>query len=173
MITYHGIAWNTIAHLCYGYLWITHVTCVRMSSNSNDMTINRYFFLSWYSRYPVLNSFGTDALDAFDFTWVRSRNCGCFVTWFCYQLIAKPGNKTAAVSWPGPHNENKQNREQRPVFSPQFSVFKSPFGFDTDGWHGWVTTYMTYPSASRVASLTQGQSCDCPSVSETVLKNMG
>ena len=34
--------------------------------------------------------------------WVRSRNCRCLVTWFCYQLIAKPGNKTAAVSvtWP-------------------------------------------------------------------------
>ena len=31
---------------------------------------------------------------------VRSRNCGCLVAWFCYQLIAKPGNKTAAVSWP-------------------------------------------------------------------------
>ena len=36
--------------------------------------------------------------------WVRSRNCGCLVTWFCYQLIAKPGNKTAAVSWPDPCN---------------------------------------------------------------------
>ena len=36
-------------------------------------------------------------------TWVRSRNCGCLVTWFCYQLIAKPGNKTAAVPWPDPH----------------------------------------------------------------------
>ena len=35
--------------------------------------------------------------------WVRSRNCGCLVTWFCYQLIAKPGNKTAAVSWPIPY----------------------------------------------------------------------
>ena len=22
--------------------------------------------------------------------WVRSRNCSCLVTWFCYQLIAKP-----------------------------------------------------------------------------------
>ena len=31
--------------------------------------------------------------------WVRSQNCGCLVTWFCYQLIAKPGNKTASVSW--------------------------------------------------------------------------
>ena len=35
--------------------------------------------------------------------WVRSGNCGCLVTWFCYQLIAKPGNKTAAVSWPDPY----------------------------------------------------------------------
>ena len=35
--------------------------------------------------------------------WVRSRNCGCLVTWFCYQLIAKPGNKTATVSWPDPY----------------------------------------------------------------------
>ena len=36
------------------------------------------------------------------FIWVRSRNWGCLVTWFCYQLIAKPGNKTAAVLWPDP-----------------------------------------------------------------------
>ena len=35
--------------------------------------------------------------------WVRSRNCGRLVTWFCYQLIAKPGNKTATVSWPDPY----------------------------------------------------------------------
>ena len=35
--------------------------------------------------------------------WVRSRNCGCLVTWFCYQLIAKPGNKTATVLWPDPY----------------------------------------------------------------------
>ena len=35
--------------------------------------------------------------------WVRSRNCDCLVTWFCYQLIAKPGNKTATVPWPDPY----------------------------------------------------------------------
>ena len=34
------------------------------------------------------------------YMWVRPRNCGCLVTWFCYQLIAKPGNKTVAYSWP-------------------------------------------------------------------------
>ena len=33
---------------------------------------------------------------------VKSWNCGCLVTWFCYQLIAKPGNKIAAflMTWP-------------------------------------------------------------------------
>ena len=35
--------------------------------------------------------------------WVRSGRCDCLVTWFCYQLIAKPGSKTAAPSWPGPY----------------------------------------------------------------------
>ena len=35
--------------------------------------------------------------------WVMSRRCGCLVTWFCYHLIAKPGNKTAALSWPDPY----------------------------------------------------------------------
>ena len=39
--------------------------------------------------------------------WVRSRNCGCLVTWFCYQLIAKPGNKTATVPWPDPFQQTK------------------------------------------------------------------
>ena len=39
--------------------------------------------------------------------WVRSRNCGCLVTWFCYQLIAKPGNKAAAVSWPDPDDNTE------------------------------------------------------------------
>ena len=32
--------------------------------------------------------------------WFRSWRCGCLVTWFCYQLRAKPGNKTTASLWP-------------------------------------------------------------------------
>ena len=35
--------------------------------------------------------------------WVRSWKCSYLVTWFSYQLIAKPGNKIAALSWPDPH----------------------------------------------------------------------
>ena len=37
------------------------------------------------------------------YIWVWSRRCGCLVTWFCYQMIAKPGNKTSAPSWPDPY----------------------------------------------------------------------
>ena len=28
---------------------------------------------------------------------------GFAINWFCYQLIAKPGNKTATVPWPDPY----------------------------------------------------------------------
>ena len=34
--------------------------------------------------------------------WVRSRRSGCLFTWFCNQLITKPGNKTTAPSWSDP-----------------------------------------------------------------------
>ena len=47
--------------------------------------------------------------------WVRSRRCICLVTWFCYHLIAKLGNKTASLSWPDPYeyvqNLNKSNND--------------------------------------------------------------
>ena len=36
---------------------------------------------------------------------VKSRRCGYLVTWFCYQLIAKPGNKTATPPQPDPYNK--------------------------------------------------------------------
>ena len=46
--------------------------------------------------------------------WVRPWNCGCLVTWFCYQLIAKPGNKSATVPWPDPYGitETKRNLQE-------------------------------------------------------------
>ena len=41
--------------------------------------------------------------------WVRWQNCGCLVTWFCYQLIAKLVNKTAAVPSPDPYKVHSRN----------------------------------------------------------------
>ena len=46
--------------------------------------------------------YGTCALWDLCNMWVRSQNCGCLVTWFCYQLIEKSGNKTTTVSWLDP-----------------------------------------------------------------------
>ena len=73
--------------------------------------------------------------------WVRSRNCGCLVTWFCYQLIGKPGNKTAAVSWPDPYagtscewlwGENSCSNHLKIVDSV------IPFGWCQSVFDGWV-----------------------------------
>ena len=36
-------------------------------------------------------------------TWIRLQRYDCLVTCFCYQLIAKPGNKTTAPPWPDPY----------------------------------------------------------------------
>ena len=38
------------------------------------------------------------------------KNCGCLVTWFCNQLIAKPGNKTATPSLPHPNDVKGQGQ---------------------------------------------------------------
>ena len=51
---------------------------------------------------------------------VRSHNCGCLVTWFCYQLIAKPGNKTAEVSWPDPYWNGNQTHLNTNMSSYQY-----------------------------------------------------
>ena len=45
-------------------------------------------------------------LVGFIYIWVRSRRYACLVTWFCYQMIAKPGNKSAALSWLNPYHSD-------------------------------------------------------------------
>ena len=68
---------------------------------------NLHWHWRWQSYHHDNSVFGE-----FEFVfceWVRSRMCSCLVTWFCYHLIAKPGNKTAAPSWPDPYHH--WNRE--------------------------------------------------------------
>ena len=60
--------------------------------------------------------------------WVRSRNCGCLATWFCYQLIAKPGNKTATVPWPDPYTVMTVNRTRWLAYPPLMPhISKRPY----------------------------------------------
>ena len=67
--------------------------CVSWCPGTTAHQINDHNFL-WFceeSRDFILGPF---------LIWVRSGRCGCLVTRFCYQLIAKPANKTAAPPWP-------------------------------------------------------------------------
>ena len=54
-----------------------------------------------------------------DNIWARSQSCTSLITWCCYQMIAKPGNKTGTLSWPDPYATNT-NCENKGYF--QFSV---------------------------------------------------
>ena len=79
------------------------------------------------------------------YIWVRSRNCGCLVTCFCYQLIAKPGNKTAAVSWPDPYDitrwwlsrkcwvrmADNQSNQTNAYYLPRWHSFTIRFGIES------------------------------------------
>ena len=66
--------------------------------------INRYIPKGINQSFNIkfLSSTDGPGLKVF-YIWVKSPNCGCLVTWFYYQLIAKPGNKTATVPWLDPH----------------------------------------------------------------------
>ena len=78
----HGLRWSGLIKVGPGqqYAWYWLHTC------NSSIVFNResVIFVEFMNMYNI---------------WVRSRNCDCLVTWFCYQLIAKPGNKTAAVWW--------------------------------------------------------------------------
>ena len=74
----------------------------RVSFMSSSMKTDRYIENA-VSRMHCILPVTTHRM----FIWVSSRNCGCLVTWFCYQLIAKPGNKTATVPWSDPYHNLK------------------------------------------------------------------
>ena len=50
-----------------------------------------YLVRRWWASVPMY-----EYNEAIWYIWVRSRRCGCLVTWVCYQMVAKPGNKTVA-----------------------------------------------------------------------------
>ena len=77
------VQWAQFQHVYRGWTWSMSISWAYCRIQFDRME-NRVSFLREY-------------------IWVRSRNCGCLVTWFCYQLIAKPGNKTTTVSWPDPY----------------------------------------------------------------------
>ena len=63
------------------------------------MTINYFWMLNFN------DSLGSTSIwpKSENLIWVGSCGCGCLTTCFCYLMIAKPGNKTAALSGPEPY----------------------------------------------------------------------
>ena len=81
-----------------------------MSSAWSGLPLNRYWNDYIYQfeakthnilgiSWPFSSHFGVSQI----MIWVRSGRCSCLVTWFCYHMIAKPGNKTATPLWPDPY----------------------------------------------------------------------
>ena len=88
----------------------------------NDESVNQMIVVNRKKKFLMLSSAKSEVnrecvcspwswsnLDEMSFVrpwnciWVRSWRWACLFTWFCYHLIAKPGNKTGAPSWPDPY----------------------------------------------------------------------
>ena len=91
-VTCHWFSWE-----CHSLSSINGITLLLCSVVWNHVILYHVLARLRFVCITVYLHFGHDM------TWVRSRRCGCLVTWFCYHLIAKPGNKTAAPSWPDPY----------------------------------------------------------------------
>ena len=78
--------------------------CCREITNDTGFFTKKHLFFSCNYMMMTMQITITVAHDTstLENIWVWSRICSCPVTWFCYQLIAKPGDKTAAVPWPDP-----------------------------------------------------------------------
>ena len=82
--------------------YFAHVTTVTLSWRvQNIVVIGRVYFTLECFEFSSNFEFDRNMLSG---TGARSRNCGCLITWFCYQLIAKPGNKTVPVPWLDPYS---------------------------------------------------------------------
>ena len=58
--------------------------------------------------------------------WVRPWRGTCLVTWFCYHLIAKPGDKTTAPSWPDPYANFNLRKCIQDVIYKMASILSPP-----------------------------------------------
>ena len=96
--------WGWMMHIC-----ISELTII---GSDNGLSPGRCQSIVWTNAGilligPLGTNFSKILIKMFIFSFkkrirVRWRRCGCLVTWFCYHLIAKPGNKTVASSWPDP-----------------------------------------------------------------------
>ena len=81
-------------------IWDEEYCCMNHSGTETGIFLanQRWGLLSQNSFIPLFFQFFQHHQSIYymlNIMWVRSRNCGCLVTWFCYQL-------TATAPWPDP-----------------------------------------------------------------------
>ena len=81
--------------------------------------------------------------------WVGSQRYGSLVAWFCYQLIARPGNKTGAARWPDPYTwDSGLNVDRLP--QPHSNSPQASKQFETTARQKtWSGAYTTISAAQR------------------------
>ena len=97
-----------LTHICITRpQWVNTLT---LKQNGHYLADDLFKSIFFNSNYCISNKFKLKYVlkapinkPKLVYIWVRSRRCGCLVTWFCYQMIAKPGNVTATPSWPDPY----------------------------------------------------------------------
>ena len=90
----------TLMNMDKYFMWIHYERLHNHNKAKHNKTV--CIFLGIYCicwRYAYIKSFSCHCQK---YIWVGLRKCGCHFTWFCYRLIAKPCNKTAALPWPNP-----------------------------------------------------------------------
>ena len=71
---------------------VAHTTCVSyLCLTYSEIKVSTDYCITWQCYICDL------------IMWVSPQRCGCLVTWFCYQLIAKSGNTRATPLWPDPY----------------------------------------------------------------------
>ena len=101
--------------LAHSLTWLTHLPTDTNKNPGTHLNMNLPCYQCRNSHYKDM---GIPIPGKTIFIWVRSRRCVCLVTWFCYQLIAKPGNKTAAPTWPDPCSDISPDSFLRPRIYP-------------------------------------------------------
>ena len=95
-----SLYWDGSHLLCCGLVYLINVPCRNdyKSFLAGSCFHCKCFYLSCSERANSWHKHSTSQI----YSWFSPWRCDCHVTRFCCQLIAKPGNKTASPSWPGP-----------------------------------------------------------------------
>ena len=107
--THHGSMWIGVYVLSILQGTSMFLECVEWQAYRRNFQSDEYLGNLW--RDDSVPKMSVKLLVCVKNIWVRSWRCSCLVNWFCYHLMAKTGNKTAAVPWPDSYEMLSMFRE--------------------------------------------------------------